>query len=85
MIYSYKSSLSREETLDALYSGRLKSQDLIEKNDAILGWNSVDVSCKLRPEEAEVVSLGPAFEKMWNEEFKLEPDRPLMMASLCGW
>lgn len=85
MIYSYKSSLDREETLDALYSGRLDSRDLVDQSAAIMGWNSVDVSCKLRPEEAEVASLGPAFEKLWNEEFKPEPDRPLMMASLCGW
>lgn len=85
MIYSYKSSLTQEETLDALCSGRLKPQDLIDQKDGLLGWNTVDASCKLRPQEAEVVSLGPAFEKMWHEEFKLEPDKPLMMASLCGW
>jgi alcohol oxidase len=54
---------------------------MIEKKDPMLGWNAIDISSKLRPTEAEVNSLGPAFTAAWNRDFKDKPNRPLM---LCG-
>ncbi|KAI8633366.1 GMC oxidoreductase [Xylariaceae sp. FL1651] len=84
MTYSYKSSLEPEETVDAISSGRLDLHDLIKRNEPILGWNSIDAYCKLRPDEADIASLGPAFEKMWREEYQDRADRPLMLVSLAG-
>lgn len=85
VVYSYDSSLSREETLDAIIRGGPGAEDIIAKNISILGWNSVDAYCKLRPREEDIRYLGPEFEKAWHEEFQHQPDRPLMMASLSAW
>ncbi|KAI1425154.1 GMC oxidoreductase [Xylaria sp. FL1777] len=84
MTYSYHSSLEPEETLDALSSGRVDLQDLISRNEPILGWNCIDAYCKLRPSAADVASLGPAFEKDWRDEYQHRTDRPLMLVSLAG-
>lgn len=86
VIYSYNSSLSREETLDYIIrGGNLEAEELIARNAPILGWNSVDAYCKLRPGEADIHDLGPEFSSAWRCEFKNQPDRPLMMASLSAW
>ncbi|KAK7932311.1 GMC oxidoreductase-domain-containing protein [Apiospora marii] len=84
MIYSYKSTLFPEETLDAVCSGRLSVEHLVQQNSGILSWNGVDASCKLRPKDEEVGSLGHSLQRLWLEEFQCHPDRPLMLASLCG-
>ncbi|RYP12067.1 hypothetical protein DL767_011505 [Monosporascus sp. MG133] len=85
VICSYDSSLTREETLDSVIrSGDLDIERLIARNDPILGWNSVDAYCKLRPDETDIHGLGSEFEKAWRDEFQHQPDRPLMMASLSA-
>ncbi|KAI1326782.1 GMC oxidoreductase [Xylariaceae sp. FL0255] len=84
MTYCYKSSLEPEQTVDAIASGRANLQDLIRRDEPILGWNSVDAYCKLRPRVADVPGLGLAFEKKWREEYQNRPDRPLMLVSLAG-
>ncbi|KAI1862396.1 uncharacterized protein JN550_010258 [Neoarthrinium moseri] len=75
MLYPYASSLEPDETLDALNAGRLDPGILIKDNHKILGWNSVDAQCKLRPTEGDVFSLGPAFQEAWNREFRGAPPR----------
>jgi hypothetical protein len=77
--YPYKSSLLPSETLDGLLSGRQDVERLIKDNDSLLGWNAVDLAAKVRPTDAEVAALGPEFERMWNRDFKDEPDRPLTL------
>ncbi|KAI0383932.1 GMC oxidoreductase-domain-containing protein [Hypomontagnella monticulosa] len=81
MIYAYKSSLKPEETLDAFLFGRTKPEDMIQQKDKRLGWNTIDVQAKVRPSDAEVASLGPQFQKAWDKEFKLKPDKPLLLMS----
>jgi alcohol oxidase len=81
LLYPYKTSLAPEQTIDGILSGRANVTEMIEKKDPMLGWNAIDISSKLRPTEAEVNSLGPAFTAAWNRDFKDKPNRPLM---LCG-
>lgn len=84
LVYGYKSSLTPEETIDAVVTGRLDTGDLIKNNDKILGWNAQDVACKLRPTEAEVAALGPQFQEAWNRDFKHNPNRPLILMSFIN-
>ena len=85
MTYPYISSLQPEETLDALNAGRLDPGELLKENHNILGWNSVDAQCKVRPTEADLVNLGPVFQEAWNNDFRDMPDKPMMIISLVAW
>jgi alcohol oxidase len=84
LLYSYKSGLNPDETLDGILTGKLNPVELIQNNDKILGWNAQDVTCKLRPIDADIASLGPAFQQAWDEEFKNSPNKPLMMVALVN-
>ncbi|OTA99470.1 putative alcohol oxidase [Hypoxylon sp. CI-4A] len=83
-MYTYKSSLTPEETLDAFNAYRLDHSELIAKNDPIMSWNGVDVQAKFRPTDTDVTSLGPEFQEAWAKEFKNTPDKPLMVMSPVG-
>jgi alcohol oxidase len=82
MVYPYYSSLNEDETLDALVSGRLDVGEAIQKNASILGWNAQDVQGKLRPTDTEVAELGPAFQGMWDREYKNNFNKPLFLTAL---
>ena len=43
-----------------------------------LARNFVDTGIKLRPTEDEVRTMGPEFEKIWNDYFVNKPDKPLI-------
>lgn len=82
--YPYKSSLKPGETVDAILSGRSNVQDLIKNNDPILGWNSMDITCKLRPSGADIEGLGSACKKTWDLDFKNIPDKPAVLMSVVN-
>ncbi|KAI0903248.1 GMC oxidoreductase-domain-containing protein [Ustulina deusta] len=84
MVYSYKSCLTPEETLDSIVCGRVSPQELVDNNASILGWNGIDAYCKIRPNDSEIPTIGPEFEETWKKDFRDLADRPLMMASLCA-
>ncbi|KAK7754531.1 hypothetical protein SLS62_003551 [Diatrype stigma] len=84
ILYPYKTTLTPEETMDALTSGRVQSEKLIAENNPMLSWNAVDVQAKLRPTRADVASLGPDFEQAWDREFEGYPDKPMMIISPVG-
>jgi hypothetical protein len=84
LLYPYKSSLNPEETLDAIASGRRNPEEIIKNNDDILGWNGQDITCKLRPSDAEVAALGPEFQRSWNADFRDNPNKPLALMSLLS-
>ncbi|EED11964.1 glucose dehydrogenase, putative [Talaromyces stipitatus ATCC 10500] len=84
LTYPYKSSLDVEETIDAVVSGRRSVEELVRNNDKILGWNTMDIACKLRPSETDIARLGPEFEKTWNRDFKKNPNKPLVLMSLIN-
>ncbi|KAK4654209.1 hypothetical protein QC762_000340 [Podospora pseudocomata] len=79
-VYPYHSSLSPSETADSVALGRVDPATLIQNNDLTLGWNTMDVTCKLRPlADKDITDLGPAFEAAWNNDFANTPDKPLGM------
>lgn len=81
--YPYHSSLGVDDTMDAFNTGRLDTASPNGKN--VLGWNGVDITCKLRPSDADVTALGPDFAKAWERDFRSNPNRPLaMMAAFNG-
>jgi alcohol oxidase len=82
--YPYYSSMKEDETLDGLFSGRLDAGEAIQKNAPILGWNGQDVTGKLRPTDKEVAELGPKFQKAWNEEYRDNPNKPLLLTALVN-
>ncbi|KAK4200735.1 putative GMC oxidoreductase [Triangularia verruculosa] len=84
-IYPYHSSLTPSETADSLALGRVDPVSVIQRNDPILGWNAMDVTCKLRPlSQKDITSLGPAFEKAWKRDYEDVPDKPLAMMAPVG-
>ncbi|RWA14286.1 hypothetical protein EKO27_g827 [Xylaria grammica] len=85
MVYSYKSCLAPEETLDSIICGRASPEELIDNNRSILGWNGIDAYCKLRPTDADISTFSLDLEKAWNRDFRDMADRPLMMVSLCAY
>ncbi|KAF2826594.1 alcohol oxidase [Ophiobolus disseminans] len=82
--YPYHTSLNEDETLDALFSGRLNAAEAIEKKSPILGWNAQDVTGKLRPTDEEVAALGPAFQEAWNAEYRDNINKPLLLTALVN-
>lgn len=84
IFYPYKTALEPHETNDAILSGRLNRDEAIAQSNPALRWNSVDVASKLRPTDAEVAALGPAFQAAWDRDFKNEPNRPLMLMALVS-
>ncbi|KAK7996562.1 3-hydroxyanthranilate 3-4-dioxygenase [Apiospora arundinis] len=83
LTYTYKTALDPEETADALMAGRLDMGELMRTNADILGWNVQDVTCKLRPTEADIAALGPEFQDAWERDFKHKENKPMaMMAAL---
>lgn len=85
VLYPYRTNLQPDETLDGILSGRTDATELIEKKDKLLGWNSIDISAKLRPTEADVAALGPKFQAKWDKDFKNHANRPLMLMGLVSW
>ncbi|UNI17106.1 Alcohol oxidase [Purpureocillium takamizusanense] len=79
LLYPYKTSLKADETLDGILSGRLDFATAVSEKNPILGWNGIDVAGKLRPTEEEVAQLSPAFQELWDRDFKEQTDRPLML------
>ncbi|EMR65020.1 putative alcohol oxidase protein [Eutypa lata UCREL1] len=82
MMYSYKSSLAPDETLDGILNGNFNIGELISKNDKIIGWNAIDATCKLRPSDADIAALGPKFQGVWDKEYQNNLNKPLAMMSL---
>lgn len=82
MMYSYKSSLAPDETLDGILNGNFNIGELISKNGKILGWNAIDATCKLRPSDADIAALGPKFQGVWDKEYQNNLNKPLAMMSL---
>ncbi|KAI5867650.1 alcohol oxidase-like protein [Durotheca rogersii] len=81
---SYKSSLEVPETLDGLANGKFDIPSMIASNDKILGWNCLDATCKVRPNDADVAALGPDFQKAWDAEFRSEPKKSMVMLTLIA-
>lgn len=83
--YPYKTSAGPDETMDnvlvGLITGSLDLGSMLAKGDPLLGWNAVDMQCKLRPTDADVAGLGAEFQTAWDKEFKDYPDKPMTIMS----
>ncbi|KAI0466990.1 alcohol oxidase-like protein [Xylaria cf. heliscus] len=78
--YPYKTDLPPHETLDRVLTGKEDPRSLIEAKSEILGWNSIDISVKMRPKtEVEIDALGPKFRDAWNRDYANNPNKPLML------
>ncbi len=64
----YKSNLGVQETLDGFVNGKFDIPTMIGSNDKILGWNGLDITCKLRLNAADIASLGPEFQTIWDRD-----------------
>jgi choline dehydrogenase-like flavoprotein len=84
IFYPYRTDLKPHETMDAIIRDVKARDEAILNKSAILRWNTCDVSAKIRPTDAEVAALGPAFQKAWNKDFKDNSNRPLMLISLVS-
>ncbi|KAI0849683.1 putative alcohol oxidase [Daldinia vernicosa] len=84
LIYPYRTSLAPEETADEIVRGALSVEELVKTKDLRAGWNAQDVTCKIRPTEADVAELGPEFQAVWERDFKAKPDKPLALMSLVS-
>ncbi|KAK3074768.1 hypothetical protein LTR53_002500 [Teratosphaeriaceae sp. CCFEE 6253] len=73
----YKTDFAPEESLDALWSGRMPPEEAAAKG--LMTCRGCDVHGKLRPSDAEVEDLGAEFAKHWKEEYSEIPGKPLMM------
>ncbi|KAI1433478.1 alcohol oxidase-like protein [Xylaria sp. CBS 124048] len=78
--YPYKSSLNPDETHDSINGGRFDMEDPATRK--LLGWNASDVTCKLRPTESDVAALGPEFQKVWEKEWKHNPNKPMAVIAV---
>ncbi|KAI1477933.1 putative alcohol oxidase [Daldinia eschscholtzii] len=75
--YPYRSSLNPDESHDAINGGRFNMED--PETRKLLGWNAADITCKLRPTESDVAALGPDFQKVWEKEWKHNPNKPMVV------
>lgn len=85
MSYPYKTDLEPDETLDGIITEREDEKALIDSKAKIIGWNGTDIGSKLRPTEAEVTALGPAFREAWDRDFKSVPSKPLMITAAFSY
>ncbi|GAB7361783.1 hypothetical protein MBLNU230_g1827t1 [Neophaeotheca triangularis] len=81
-LYSYRTSLSKHDTINGFTDGRFDVAEAIRETRELLGTNAMDASGKFRPTEADIDALGPEFRKAWDRDFKNLPDRPLMIIAL---
>lgn len=81
-LWTYRTSLKPDETINGFANGRFNLQDMVKKQNPLLGWNSMDASGKFRPTEEDVAALGPEFKAAWDKDFKNAPNRPLMIIAM---
>ncbi|CAG9948912.1 unnamed protein product [Clonostachys rosea f. rosea IK726] len=82
MLYPFKADLEPGETMDAVLAGRMDVGKLIQENHGILGWNAQEATAKLRPNDKDVASFAPELKDLWDEEYKNDENKPLMMMAL---
>jgi alcohol oxidase len=86
IFYPYISTADASETLDGIASGRLTVEAALQQKAAsperyVLGWNGFDCVGKIRPSPADEADLGSELRELWQRDFELRPERPLMLMS----
>lgn len=75
------------DTLDGIGRGDPEETSLwheqwLKDGKGLLAHNGLDAAIKLRPNEAELKEIGPAFEQRWKDYFVDKPDKPVLF--LCA-
>ncbi|KAL2045883.1 hypothetical protein ABVK25_011986 [Lepraria finkii] len=83
-IIPYRTDLTDGDTLTYLAIRPEIRQKALADQNPILGWNACDASLKVRPTEAEVDALGPAFREAWDRDFRDVPNRPMMLMTFVS-
>lgn len=76
--FVFKISAEEGETADAYYRGDLTAEQIVAQNHPMHRWNGMDVASKIRPTAAQVAALGPAFQEVYDRDYKDNPNRPLL-------
>lgn len=84
ILLPFKTCLDPRETSDSFISGRVTEEDLRNSNDKMLGWNSVEVSAKLQPSEADRERLDKDLLAAWERDYKDKPNRPMMLMAIIN-
>lgn len=84
MVYSYRSSLNPDETLDSLLRGQVDPAALIKSNDSMLGWNAQDVTSKIRPTDLQASHFDGRLQEVWDSKYAPYSDRPLVHLTLLS-
>ncbi|VUC20397.1 unnamed protein product [Clonostachys rosea] len=86
VIYSFKSALEPEETIDGILRGKMNPDELIQSKHSILGWNAQEAALKIRPNEKDIATFSPEFKEHWDREYRNKKDKPLIvMALICAY
>ncbi|KAH8176375.1 GMC oxidoreductase domain-containing protein [Sarocladium implicatum] len=82
VVCAYNTDLGPEDTMDE--AARSDFEELVKQNSPLLGSNWQDVNIRGRPSTAEIKYLGPAFEKLWRENYAEKLDKPLGWMSMVS-
>jgi choline dehydrogenase-like flavoprotein len=80
----YSGGLEPCETLDVWLDDRLNYTALQQNISKRLAWNGTDAQCKLRPTDSDVAGLSQAFREVWDRDYEMHSDKPLLIASSVG-
>ncbi|KAK8062007.1 Alcohol oxidase [Apiospora phragmitis] len=78
---AFRSNLRPDETIDGIATGTMDLTKMIQDGDKMVGWNVMDVSCKLRPSQSDLASFGADYQEVWNRGFESDKTKPLIMMS----
>ncbi|KAL1872699.1 hypothetical protein Daus18300_004245 [Diaporthe australafricana] len=87
MLLSYYTSLLPNETYDELLKNRTTFDQLLNEKAPILGWNSAEITSKLRPTEEEIsliLGKNAAARALWEQDFQSKPNRPIATTSTAN-
>lgn len=82
VFWPYKTSLTPDETNDAIVTGRIDRNLAIAEKKRRMGWNFVDAAVKARPSDRDVAKFDPALKAAWDRDFANNPGRPLLFFTL---
>ena len=83
MRHAYRTSLAEDQTMDCFHDGREDLQTAVANKDPRMGWNTLDISAKIRPTEEEVQDMGTDFQELWAKEYRNKADKPLAMLTVA--
>lgn len=87
LVLSYYTSLLPNETYDELLKNRTTLKQLLDEKSPMLGWNSAEITSKLRPLEEEIGLIlrdNAAALSLWKQDFQSALNRPIATISTAN-